>query len=93
MKNESLVELQILDYLAANPAAEDTLRGIVEWWLLKQMIATTTAEVEAALDSLVARGKLKAETGPDGHVRYGLRHARSENKSRGYQASRRHGNS
>jgi hypothetical protein len=70
MKSESPIESQILDYLTANPSAQDTLRGIVEWWLLKQKIAQSTAEVEAALVKLVADGQLSAQTGPDGRVHY-----------------------
>ncbi|HEY3860533.1 MAG TPA: hypothetical protein VGO59_01490 [Verrucomicrobiae bacterium] len=61
-----------MSYLAANPAAEDTLRGVVEWWLLKQRITEATSAVEATLAGLVAKGKLRAEPGPDGRVRYRL---------------------
>jgi hypothetical protein len=82
LKNESLVEEQILDYLTTNPAAEDTLRGIVEWWLLKQMIAKTTSEVEKALESLVARGRLSTQTGADGCVRYRLKRITPEEDHR-----------
>jgi len=67
------IERQILDYLTENPAAQDTVRGIVEWWLLKQKIAQSTAEVEAALANLVAEGKLLAREGADGRGRYLLR--------------------
>jgi hypothetical protein len=70
LNNESPVERQILDYLTKHPAAQDTLRGIVEWWLLRQNIEQSTADVEAALDGLVAQGKLGAWTGPDGRVHY-----------------------
>jgi hypothetical protein len=70
LKNESPIERQILDYLTDNPAARDTLRGIVEWWLVKQNISQTTADVEAALSNLVLKGKLSARTGPDGRVHY-----------------------
>jgi hypothetical protein len=71
--NESPIERQILDYLTVNPAAQDTVRGIVEWWLLKQRIAHTMADVEMALGNLVAAGKLNALTGPDGRIHYRLR--------------------
>ena len=75
LKNESPTERQILDYLAEHPAAQDTLRGIVEWWILKQKIARTTAEVEAALARLVASGKLSVTTGADGRMHYRQRPA------------------
>jgi hypothetical protein len=70
LKSESPIERQILDYLAEHPAAQDTLRGIVEWWLMKQRIAQSTADVEAALAKLVAAGKLNARKGADGKVHY-----------------------
>jgi hypothetical protein len=80
LNNESPIERQILDYLTKHPAAQDTLRGIVEWWLLRQNIEQSTADVEAALDGLVAKGKIGARTGPDGRVHYGRpRKAAKEN--------------
>ena len=62
-----------MDYLNANPGAHDTVRGIVEWWLLKRRIQHGAAEVEAAVASLVAQGKLSAHPGPDGQIHYWLR--------------------
>ena len=70
MKKAPSIEQQILNHLASYPNAQDTLRGIVEWWLRQQRIVQTTAEVEAALRGLVARGKLSMKTGPDGRVHY-----------------------
>jgi len=83
LKNESSIERQILNYLEANPAAQDTMRGIVEWWLLKQNIVQTTADVEAVLAGLVAKGKLIAQTGPDGKVHY-CHHQKAAEKCYGY---------
>ena len=62
----------VLEYLAANPEAKDTARGIGEWWLLKQRIAYSSADVEAALAGLVAEGKLQAHLGADGQTIYSL---------------------
>jgi hypothetical protein len=73
LKRESPIERQILDYLARNRKAQDTLRGILEWWLLKQWIIQSQTEVEAALRRLVAKRKLRAVLGRDGQVRYQLR--------------------
>lgn len=72
LKNESSIERQILDYLQENPAARDTLRGILEWWLLKQRIKESTSDVQTALANLVAKEKLSAQTGLDGQVHYSL---------------------
>ena len=49
---------EILAYLAEHPDAEDTLEGIVEWWLLEQQIKCRTAHVQEAIDELVAGGLL-----------------------------------
>jgi hypothetical protein len=72
LKHEVRIQRQILDYMTENPGAEDTFRGVVEWWLLKQQIAHSTAEVKEALSELTAAGKLSAWTGPDGQVHYSL---------------------
>jgi hypothetical protein len=80
LKSESPIERQILDYLTKNPAAQDTLRGIVEWWLMKENISQTTADVEAALAKLVAEGKLSAWKAADRSVHYG--HHRKNAKKR-----------
>lgn len=47
---------EILGYFAAHPDAQDTLDGIVEWWLLEQKITVQTARVKDALAGLVAEG-------------------------------------
>jgi hypothetical protein len=73
LKSESPIERQILGYLAANPEAQDTMRGIAEWWLLKQKIQESTSDVEAAVANLVAQGKLAAGTNLDGQTIYRLR--------------------
>ena len=73
LKNEPQIEQQILNYLTANPAAQDTLRGITEWWLFMQRIQETESDIEAALNKLVANGKLARQVGSDGQVIYRLR--------------------
>jgi hypothetical protein len=50
----------ILAYLAEHPDAQDTLEGIVEWWLMDQRIVNQTARVREALDELV-NGRLILE--------------------------------
>jgi hypothetical protein len=73
LKHESPIERGILDYLRANPDSQDTPKGIAEWWLLKQRIQESASEVEAAVASLVAKGKLSARSGADGQIHYRLR--------------------
>ena len=48
----------ILAYLVDHPKAQDTLEGIVEWWLLEQKITYETARVKEALSELVNRGMI-----------------------------------
>jgi hypothetical protein len=45
----------VLSYMLENPAGRDTLEGIVEWWLLKQQIERSTAEVKEVLDDLTQK--------------------------------------
>lgn len=46
----------ILEYLADHPDAEDTLEGIMGWWLLEQKIKYETARVKETLGDLVNKG-------------------------------------
>ena len=66
----SSLELEILSYLTANPQAQDTLEGIVEWWLLEQEILRRKAQVSAALSELVERRLVLEQSAPDGRPRY-----------------------
>ena len=64
------IENEIVAYLAENPDAEDTVEGIVQWWLLEQGIQRTTAEVKAALDKLAAWNLVALRLGADGRIYY-----------------------
>ena len=46
----------ILEYLLESPRAEDTIDGIVEWWVMRQRIRYETARVKEALSKLVREG-------------------------------------
>ena len=63
---------QILAYLHANPDAQDTLEGIIEWWLLDQNIKRQSEAVKQALVQLTARGLVVARMGTDSRVHYGI---------------------
>ncbi len=43
------ITYDILGYLAEHPGAQDTLEGIIEWWLLEQEIKRQTGKVKEAL--------------------------------------------
>lgn len=60
----------ILDYLRRNPEAQDTLEGIVEWWLPEQPRNPPTATIKEALDKLVGAGLISEHKGQDGRVSY-----------------------
>lgn len=66
----SEVALEILAYLADNPTAQDTLVGIIKWWLLEQQIRTQTFVVQEALAELIARDLIEGRRGRDSHVHY-----------------------
>ena len=46
----------ILGFLLKNPDAEDTIEGIVEWWLMGERIEYETGRVRSALQDLVRKG-------------------------------------
>jgi hypothetical protein len=53
-----------------HPKAQDTLEGIVEWWLLEQEIRRSTALVNAALSELISQGLVLEHRGKDGRIHY-----------------------
>ncbi|HEV7395156.1 MAG TPA: hypothetical protein VGN86_01495 [Pyrinomonadaceae bacterium] len=62
----------VLSYLARNPNAQDTLPGIIEWWLLDHQIRTRTAEVKSVVDQLVAERLILKRKGRDLQTHYRL---------------------
>lgn len=60
----------VLSYMIENTAAQDTLEGIVEWWLLERRIERSTAEVKAVLDELAKKKLIVEFKAPDSRVRY-----------------------
>lgn len=62
----------ILAYLAEHPNAQDTLEGIVEWWVLERRIRSQTAEVRNVLAELVAGQLLFEQKGRDERLHYRL---------------------
>ena len=68
--DKSQISYQILSYLIEHPEAQDTLEGIVEWWLLEQQIKFQTVRVKKALAELVAKGLVIEQKGNDLRVHY-----------------------
>jgi hypothetical protein len=70
--SESRIANMILTYLCTNPNAEDTVEGIVEWWLLEEDIKWRTAAVKQALSELITNDLLLEKRGSDGRLRYSV---------------------
>ena len=67
---------EILQYLVDHPNAQDTLTGIVRWWLLERTIAHRTQLVKEVLDTLVAEKLVTADMGSDFQIRYKINRRR-----------------
>ena len=67
---ESQVGYEILTYLAEHPDSNDTLEGIIQWWLLERKIEHQIAKVKEALAELVANGLVLENKGRDGRIHY-----------------------
>ena len=61
---------RILKYLVENPNAQDTLEGIVEWWLLDRLTESYAATVKEALVELVVADLVHARRGKDSRIYY-----------------------
>ncbi|MBC8029047.1 MAG: hypothetical protein H7Z16_02965 [Pyrinomonadaceae bacterium] len=70
--NDEKVQIayEILQYLIDNPKAQDTLEGIVTWWLLERTIKQQTLLVKEALAMLVKDRLVLAQTGNDSRTHY-----------------------
>jgi hypothetical protein len=61
---------EILDYLARHPAAQDTIEGILHWWLLDACIREWTSKIADAVATLVNRGFLEQRSSAAGQTLY-----------------------
>jgi len=75
---KSEIARDVLGYLTDNPEAQDTLEGIVEWWLLEKKIESRISNVREALAALAAAGLILERKGPDSRVRYLINSQRQE---------------
>jgi hypothetical protein len=69
---------EVLAYLADHPAAQDTLEGIVQWWLLERYIADETQKVREALAELTRQGLLIEKRNGGSRLHYGIDPGRLE---------------
>jgi DNA-binding transcriptional ArsR family regulator len=63
---------RILGYLVQNPKAQDTLEGIVEWWLLERHARAAVLRVKEALAELVGAGLVLERRGEGSRIYYKL---------------------
>lgn len=68
-KKEQLAN-EILQYLIDHPKAQDTLKGIANWWLLGRTTKHPTALVREVLDQLVDKRYVIAYQGSDSQTHY-----------------------
>lgn len=70
-ETEQRVVTELVEYLRANPSAEDTIEGIAEWWSLEpRLTPTPRAQVQAAVAELTTRGVLEIRAHRDGRTTY-----------------------
>jgi Fe2+ or Zn2+ uptake regulation protein len=55
----------ILEYLLRNPDAQDTVDGILHWWLLEQEVRHSVALIREALELLVSKDLVLKRQGQD----------------------------
>jgi hypothetical protein len=61
---------EILDYLARRPDAQDTIEGIVRWWVLDSCIRNWERKITKTVAQLVERGFLEERPSLDGKIFY-----------------------
>ncbi len=61
---------EILDYLARNPEAQDTIDGILHWWVLDACIRKWAPKIAETVARLVDQGFLEQSQSADGNVFY-----------------------
>ncbi len=61
---------EILAYLIEHPDAQDTLDGIIQWWLLERKIKYESEMVKEILSELVNKGLLLEPGNSSSRVRY-----------------------
>jgi len=75
---KSEITREILAYLLEHPDAQDTIDGIVEWWLLKQKIKYQTKMVREALEELINKGFILEKKKGDSQVHYEINQSKHE---------------
>jgi hypothetical protein len=61
---------EILDYLVRHPEAQDTLDGILHWWVLDACVKRWAPRIEETVMQLVEQGFLEKKSSSDGKIFY-----------------------
>ena len=61
---------EILDYLSRHPDAQDTIDGIMHWWVLDACIRNWAPKIAETIEQLVQQGFLERKPSADGHIFY-----------------------
>jgi len=61
---------EILDYLARQPGAQDTIDGILHWWVLDSCIRSWEPKIAKTIAKLVEQGFLEEKPSSDGKTFY-----------------------
>jgi hypothetical protein len=61
---------EILDYLSRHPDAQDTIDGILHWWVLDSCIRKWAPKIAETVAHLVEKGFLEERTSADGRLLY-----------------------
>lgn len=69
---------EILAYLVDHPDAQDTLEGIIQWWLLERKIKYQTDMVKQTIAELVEKGFILEERAKDSRVHYRTNQSKQE---------------
>ena len=78
LQGKSEIVCEILTYLKDHPEAQDTLDGVVQWWMLERKIIQQTALVKEALAELVKKGVVLERKTRSAPPRYCLNLKRAE---------------
>ncbi len=75
---KSQIAVEILSYLDENPEAQDTLDGVIQWWLLERKIKYQITLVKEALSELVKDGLVVEKESLDSQTRYQVNRQKRE---------------